>query len=344
VGAARTLGCALVVLVHANIYLRGDLGAWWPGGQWGAPFFGLAVPTFFLVSGHSTGLGAGAALGFWAYTRRRLRRLLPPLAFWTAILLALGYGGSQDWPALLLDVITGVWHLYYLFVMLQFALVVFWLGRRVGPERLGWVWAGAAALSLLAYGASDVLLWSRGGDGGVMERQLEKWLPTWSVFLATGLVLRQRPELLARLRALTAPLLVFVAALYVAYVWELRVEERWLAYHPRQQLLAIGLLFQWTGSLALLLALDAARRGSRAVAAVTRALQAPRHTFAVYLAHPAVIVVLFALGNAAGLSMTHGACVPLVAAAAWALCWALWKLIGRARLPWLERLMFGGLV
>ena len=92
--------------------------------------------------------------------------------------------------------VTGVWHLYYLFVMLQFALVVFWLGRRVGPERLGWVWAGAAALSLLAYGASDVLLWTRGGDGGAMERQLEKWLPTWSVFLATGVVLRQRPELL----------------------------------------------------------------------------------------------------------------------------------------------------
>jgi peptidoglycan/LPS O-acetylase OafA/YrhL len=342
VGAARTLGCALVVLVHANIYLRGDLGAWWPAGQWGAPFFGLAVPTFLLVSGYSTGL-AHAGIGFWTYARRRLRRLLPPLAFWTAILLALGYGGSQEWPALLLDVVTGVWHLYYLFVMLQFALVVFWLGRRVGPERLGWVWAGAAALSLLAYGASDVLLWTRGGDGGAMERQLEKWLPTWSVFLATGLVLRQRPELLARLRARTVPLVLLVAALYAAYVWEFRVEERWLAYHPRQQLLILGGPFQWAGVLLLLRALDAARRGRWTGAAVARLAQASRHTFAVYLAHPAVIVVLLALGNAAGLPMTHWACVPLVAVLTWAICLGLWRLVGRARRPWLERLMFGGL-
>ena len=50
-GAARTLACALVVLVHINIYIRADITNYWPGGIVLGPIFGLAVPTFFMLSG-----------------------------------------------------------------------------------------------------------------------------------------------------------------------------------------------------------------------------------------------------------------------------------------------------
>ena len=61
-----------------------------------------------------------------------------------------------------------------------------------------------------------------------------------------------------------------------------------------------------------------------------------------YLAHPAAIVVLFTLGSAGGLSLTHWAWVPPLAAGGWVLSWALWKLVGWTRWPPLEWLLFGG--
>lgn len=52
--------------------------------------------------------------------------------------------------------------------------------------------------------------------------------------------------------------------------------------------------------------------------------------------------MLFTLGTAAGLSLTHWVWVPLLAAGAWTLSWALDKVVGWARWAPLEWLVFGG--
>ena len=339
VAAARTICCALVVLAHVNLYTRAGLETWWPGGSWGAPFFSLAVPTFLVASGYFSPIASVSTLPRFSNAVRRLRHLLPPLVFWSIVLLALGYGGPKpDWPTLL-DVASGPGHLFFLFILIQFVIVAPWLSR----ARLGWVFAGAVTFSALSYVASDVLLWKQGGDDGVIERSLAKLVVTWSVFLVTGVVLRQRPELLERLRRETIWLIVLVAAFYLAYSWELRVEERWLGYHPRQSLLALGLPFQWLGSLLLLLVVDGAAGKVSWHWLLTPLSRAARQTYAVYLAHLPAIVVLFALANTVGLPTTHWIFVPLLAASAWMLSWMLWKLVGSVRSPALRRIVFGGI-
>jgi len=330
-----------VVVVHANYVARAGISTWWPGGDAGAPLFALAVPVFLMLSGYSAPAGAPRA-GFARHAWRRTRRLLPPLVLWSAVLVALGYGGPErDWTALL-DLATGAWHLYYVVVLIQFVVLAWWLDALARPGRLAWTFAGAAALSALAYGGADLLLWTRGGDGGALEQWLQKLLPTWSVFLATGLVLRRRPDVLERLRGRRGALAVAAVALYAAYAWELHAENAWLGYYPREKIVGLGLLSQWTGALLLLVLLDRAAATAVGAPLLARLARAARQTYAVYLAHPAAIVVLFTLGRAAGLSLTHWAWVPLLAAGGWAVSWALWKAVGWTRWRPLEWLLFGG--
>jgi fucose 4-O-acetylase-like acetyltransferase len=330
-----------VVLVHANYVARAGISTWWPGGVWGAPFFALAVPVFLVLSAYAAA-PAPARGGFARHAWRRARRLLPPLLFWGAALVAIGYRGRSDWLGLLADLATGPWHLYYVVVLLQFFVVAYWLEALARPGRLAWTFASAAVLSALVYGGGDVLLWTRGGDGGAFEYWLQKLLPTWSVFLATGVGLRRRPDLLAWLRRRSVALVLAVVPLYLGYVWEFRAEEAWLGYYPREKILGLGLPFQWAGSLLLLVLLDRAAAAPAWAPALARLSRASRQTYAVYLAHPPALVVLFTLGGAAGLSMTHWAWVPLLAAGAWALAWALWRLVGWTRWRPLEWLVFGG--
>jgi peptidoglycan/LPS O-acetylase OafA/YrhL len=330
-----------VVTVHANYVARAGISTWWPGGDFSAPFFALAVPVFLVLSGASVVPGAGGG-GFGRFAWRRGRRLLPPLALWSAVLLALGYGGPDPDAAAWLDLATGPWHLYYVVVLLQFFALAYWLGAPARPHRLAWIVAAAGALSVLAYGGGDVLLWTRGADGGGLERWLQKLLLPWSVFLATGLALRQRPDLLERLRRRWTALVVPTAVLYAAYVWELRAEHAAFGYYPREKLLGLGLPFQWAGALLVLLLVDRLGTGATARRLLAPLARGSRQTYAVYLVHPAALVALFTLGDAAGLAMTHWVFVPLLAAGAWALSWALWKAVGWTRWRPLEWLLFGG--
>lgn len=323
-----------MVTVHANYVARAGISTWWPGGDWGGPFYALAVPVFLVLSGYFAVPG-GARGGFARHAWRRLRRLLPPFVVWSLVLFALGYRG-------LLDLATGAWHLYYVAVLIQFVVLAYRLDALVRPAALPWTFAGAAALSALAYGGADALLWTRGGDGGALEQWLQKLLPTWSVFLATGLVLRHRPRVLAWLRRWSPALVVPAAALYAGYVWELLTENAWLGYYPREKILGLGLPWQWAGALLLLVLLDRAAATAAGARVLARLARAGRQTYAIYLAHPAALVVLFMLGRGAGLALTHWAWVPLLAAGALTLSWALWKAVGWTRWPPLEWLLFGG--
>jgi surface polysaccharide O-acyltransferase-like enzyme len=337
VGVARTVCCALVVLAHVNIYTRAGMETWWPGGIWIAPFLSLAVPTFLVASGYFTPIvSVHTRPGFYC-ARRRLSHLLPPLVFWSVVLLALGYGGPKpDWLTLL-DIATGPGHLYYLFVLTQSVLVAPLLSER----RLGWLFASAAMFSVLSYVASDALLWKQGGDEGATERFLAKLVFTWSLFLVTGFVVRQRPDLLEGLRREMHWLVVVVAVLYFAYSWELQVEEQWLGYHPRQSLLVLGLPFQWLGSLLLLLVLDGAAGKPSWHWLLNPLSRAARFTYAVYLAHLPAILVLFYVTNTVGLPTTHWVFVPLLGVSAWTLSWILWKLVRLARPMAFRQLVFG---
>ena len=287
--AARTIACALVVLAHVDILMRAGVESWWPGGTAIVPVLGTAVPTFFILSGLSfPRWGAGSRAG--PYARRKLRQLVVPFLVWNVVTLLLmpvertplWYGGF--------NLLTGAWHLYFIFALLQLMALAWFAERhlRLGGEAMLLI---AGAITGAMYLWSDALLWSQGGDGLAFEATIRKFGPTWGLFFAVGLWLRDRPQLPGELAG-RIWFWAAAAAAYAGYYLALRAEVEWLGYATRLQFLAGGLAFQVLGPLALIGALQrlqAIGSGRRVVGALARG---SRHTFAVYLAHAPVLLLL----------------------------------------------------
>ena len=287
--AARTVACALVVLAHVDILMRAGVESWWPGGTPIVPVLGTAVPTFFLLSGLSfPRWGPGSR--FRPYARRKLRQLVVPFVVWNAITLLLmpvertplWYGGF--------NLLTGAWHLYFIFALLQL-MALAWFAERHLRLRGGLLLLIAGVITGAMYLWSDSLLWSQGGDGLSFEATIRKFGPTWGFFFAIGVWLRDRPELPGRLvgRWWFWPAM---AAGYAAYLGALNTEVAWLGYATRLQFLAGGVPFQVLGPLALIGALQRLQTFEPARRVVGALARGGRHTFGVYLAHAPVLLLL----------------------------------------------------
>ena len=186
VEAARTALCALVVLVHVNIYIRAGIENWWPGGFITAPLFGLTVPAFFMISGYLADRGALAAgQGGARRMRGRFVRLLLPFMAWNAITLAVlvgAAGASTSAAAALYQVTTGVWHLYFIAALVQLLLLHSLLLGVLGTPRGRWVTIAAVAATTLFYAVSEVLVWTHGVMSDVVEFELRKTFIAWAGF------------------------------------------------------------------------------------------------------------------------------------------------------------------
>lgn len=298
VDAARTLGCALVVLVHVNEYTRPPLRSWWPGGIQGAPLFALAVPLFMILAGMYADRARGAGLG------PRLVRLLIPFFAWNAIMVAIwvAVGGTVTPGRIAFGMLTGQWQLYFLFALAQL-VAIHWLLRR-GPEpRAGRAAYVAAALATtLVYLGSDLLLWTvPGGSEADIERWIGRFGPTWALFFATGVLLSHRPELFEWIGRHVRPLTAVAVVSYAAYVAAAYAADARFGFAPRKQFLAAGLPFQAIGPvllLAWLRRIDAQGAAPRPIAWLART---GRQTFGIYLAHAAVLMGLVAALGTTGL-------------------------------------------
>lgn len=331
IDAARTLACGLVVLMHVNAYSRAGIDGWWPGGYAFAPLFCLTVPAFLIMAGFlHAGTDARSREGAWLGTR--LRRLLLPMVAWSAVMLALGANAGVRSPTeVLLDLTTGVQHLYYLGVLAQLTLVGVLLdrGRRSWADRRVLVLAAVVSIGTLTL--SDAALWTGADALGFTEGWLRRLCLPWAVFFAFGAWLRQRRgSLVLEPRALTALTAATVTG-WALYVVGFRFEDRIFGFTPRTELLLAGLPFQLAGAW-LLLALTGAAARTRAGPAMDRLAAAAPETYGVYLVHFPVLIVCFRLWTATGLSRAHWAEVPVF----WAIVWVLSLLLVRAirRVPW----------
>ena len=133
--ATRAMACVMVVLVHTSasyFYTFGPL--WVPSVVYDA-FSRAAVPIFFMLSG---------ALLLWRdepvvpFYRKRLPRILLPLAFWTVVYVGLFGDRSMSLGTLIARYLMGPYeHLWYLYAAFGLYLCAPYLGRmlRASTER-----------------------------------------------------------------------------------------------------------------------------------------------------------------------------------------------------------------
>jgi surface polysaccharide O-acyltransferase-like enzyme len=285
------------------------------------PIFALAVPIFFAISGFFAGRpptpGEGPRAGLFRL-RRRLARLAVPFLVWNVILLGLSPERTLLPPGEILFFLgTGYWQLYYVFALFQLLLLGVLLEPLMHGRRMNWILAGAGILSFLFYGISDLLLWTQGADGGFFEALWNRFFAGWSLFFATGIVLRRLPGALEGLSRNLARFFLLSAFFYLAYLAELHFEDRWLGYHPRKQFLLAGLPFQFFGTLAFIGALfrfQGLPRGQRVLA---RLASLGGDTFGIYLAHTGVLMVFYRVMLASGRAEVHWIEAPVLWAATW---------------------------
>jgi surface polysaccharide O-acyltransferase-like enzyme len=306
-GAARTVACALVVLVHVNYLVRAGMTTWWPGGVPSALLYAVAVPTFVLLSGLYAAPPEDPAR---PRLRRRLVRLIPPFVVWNLVLLGLGAEGTLSPTEVGIRLLSGMWQLYYIGVLVQLLALAALLEPRVTGRAAWGLFAAAIGLTVVTYAVSDALLWVGHYVSRDVEILVRRGCFAWSAPYALGVALRRHPPLLGWLRRRLGLLVALTALTGALYLFELQLEEQVLGFDARAQIVLGGLPFQLVAPLALLIGLDRAA-GTRWARSLAH--QGP-DTFGVYLVHTPILIGVWALDRAWGLPQVSAWEVPVLGA------------------------------
>lgn len=297
VEAARTALCALVVLVHVNIYIRAGIENWWPGGFITAPLFGLTVPAFFMISGYLADRGALAQGPDGARRMRaRIGRLLVPFVAWNAITLAvlvLAAGQRTSAGGALYQVTTGVWHLYFIAALVQLLFLHSMLLGTLATPNGRWVTIAAVAGTAIFYTISEILVWTHGVMSDVVEFELRKTFIAWSAFYFIGVSWSRRGETLDWSGRALRRLGAYALPAYLLYALALLLQHRVYYATLRKQMLLSALPVQIAGSILLLALLRRWESSGRAARLLDALASRGRDSFGVYLAHNAVLVALW---------------------------------------------------
>jgi surface polysaccharide O-acyltransferase-like enzyme len=322
--AARTINCALVVLVHVNIFTRAGAETWWPGGFYSVPLYSLAVPSFMMIAGYVVDLQRESNRSAATLTSR-LARLALPFLVWNVITLVV-MRDSLSGPNVVASLLTGTWHLYFIFALLQLLVVYASLGR------LNLV--ACVAVTVLAYALLDITMWTSGANLPVGEEVARKLFPLWIGFFAVGIWSRSFG--IARIaRRSWILILSGVVAGYVLYVFELTAADGMLGYVPLKQFLLGGLPFQILGGFAML-AVIASLETTRFASIVAKL---GRDTYGIYLSHVAIMIMLYRLLESAGLIRVRASEVPVIALITFAIAWLFVRLV--RRIPFASRVLLG---
>lgn len=185
----RAVAAMAVVVIHASSgYVT------YAGGMQLNQLARFAVPLFILLSGFGAGAPAALAQPRKARLIHRLQRIVPPYIIWSAVYLALLWFVGTPSPRPLFAICTGsaYVHLYFLFVLLQFEILVACCGQ--------WL----AAHPQLVFGLSAAItlgleLWMNGGDAEVLwfpelPVPLTRFFPLYLLFYMAGFLLRPHYE------------------------------------------------------------------------------------------------------------------------------------------------------
>ncbi len=343
--AARTVACVLVVLVHVNIFTRAGLDTWWPGGFLFAPFFAVPVPTFFILSGFFAGRFAPKIRrpGILLFLRKKLKILIGPFFVWNFILLLLsGKVFLFAFGSAMYYFFTGVWQLYYVFVLIQLLLLHF-LVEPYFKGRLNLFLGLSACVSILFYVFSEYMLWTRGARSYFVEAHLIKTPFPWIIFFAFGVWLRSNMRFFGWLVKRVGGLILVTAIAHVLYYWELRLEDNLVGFNPIQQFLLGGLPYRLLAPLSLLIILFRLEKLSwRYIRRVSTWLASTsKYTYALYLSHTAFVIIFWKLIRIPVNTWSYWIEPPILFVLVWLSSLVALKSVGKFKTRWIGRLFYG---
>ena len=315
------------------------MNTWWPAGYFTSCFYSIPVPLFFMLSGYSAGGLGTPRVSLFKFLRRKSGGILLPFFFWNAVLILLVLrAADQSWLECGILFLTGVWQLYYLFVLLQLLFLKQFVSRRYLPHVL----VAAAFCAVAYYGLANYWMWTRGITSTEMEVHFNRTVFPWAIYFFTGVLLRQRPQSLEWLAKRRWWLVAIWAMSYLAYSTELRYEGAYLECHPLQQIMLSGLPFQWAGAVSLIVLFCEAER-RHFISPVRKALGFfGKESYGIYLAHTTLLVLLLKLYDRSGFTLPFALEVPAAVVLLWVASWSLVR--GARMLPWraTRRLLAGG--
>jgi surface polysaccharide O-acyltransferase-like enzyme len=346
---ARTLACASVVMVHINLHTRPGVAAFWPLGFLTAPIYGLSVPLFFMLSGFFAGRFASGVKrpGILHILRKKLKVLIVPFLAWSVILLALlaktvpAVPVTTGWA--IYQLLTGVWQLYYVFVLIQLLLIYYLIEPSLTGKRLDQFLGICAAVSVAFYAFAGYVLHTRGPASEYIEADLIKTPLPWIVFFVLGLWLRSRTKVLAWLAAHIHLLSLATLAAHLLYWRELIWEDDKLGYNPILQFLALGFPYRILAPLLCLVILIRLQNlNSSWLRPVLEWLSSQsRYTYAIYLCHTAFLMIFLTAVRGSGRWLASWFAAPAFFVAVWLASMALIWLLGSPALRPIGRLLFG---
>lgn len=331
--AARTLNCALVVLAHVNIYTRAGVDTWWPGGFYAVPVLSLAVPSFFIIAGYAVDMGAGSGKSAML---SRVRRLVVPFLAWSLITYLVMAEPGLSVRDSVFRILTGTWHLYFVFALLQLLILYALVVPALDARRLRSIVVIAVALTIASYALSEIILWFNGADNGTAEALLRKLFPLWAGFFAIGVWWRRRGS---RSFDTTGKIIIalVIAAAFGAYIVDLKLEDHAFGFTPRKQLLFGGLAFQMLGASTMLVMIE--KLDGHPV--IDMLAKWGRDTYGIYLVHISVMLLLYRLVLSAGWMTVHWSEVPLLTATTFLISLAIVRVIRATRMSSLKLVFLG---
>jgi fucose 4-O-acetylase-like acetyltransferase len=332
--AARTLCSFLVVLAHVDIYTRAGVETWWPGGFYSVPVLSLAVPSFFVIAGYAVDMGTG-------HTSRsailaRVRRLVIPFFAWNVITLVVLAEPGKSAGRIVFEILTGAWHLYFIFALLQLLVLHALLVPAIDAGKLRRIVVTAVALTVMSYAASEAILWLNGADNGTAEVLHRKIFTFWAGFFAIGVWWRRRGSRNLSTVGWILTALVIGAA-FAIYIFDLELEVSSFGFTPRKQLLFGGLAFQLLASATMLVLIEKLD-GTRFITAL-----APwgRDSYGIYLVHISVMLLLFRFLLSSGWLTISWYQVPVLTVSTYLISLAFVRAVRAARIPALKLMLLG---
>ena len=269
-----------------------------------------------------------------------MKSLLLPFVARNVLLvgLELALGEPQTWGRVGLHLLTGYWHLYFLFALVQLHVLFAFLLPRISERNLIRTLALCIGATVAFYATASALLWSGVRTDAEVELVYNRLFVPWIGYFCIGVALARRTDWLESLTRNAGWVALAALGLYTTVWVEFRAEERAFWDAPLKQFAVGGVLFQLVGALALFVGarrLSLARWGEsllRAMAALAR------DSHGVYLCHNAILMLLYVAWRRLGATETPALAVPVLWATTLVLAWGCVR-VGRHLGP-IGRLLF----
>jgi len=347
-GIARTLLCAGIVLDHSTTFLNPGLRNSWPAGILTAPLLmTTTVPVFFYLSGYYSGgpPGTMSRAGRRNFLRKKFQRLIVPFLVWGVLTTVLQVGLSRPLTgADLLGILIGSNQLYFIFVLIQLALLYRFLVRpRISVRNSGAFLALSASLALLNAAIVDLLQWT---TGPAPAQRFANWgahsFLAWGVFYMLGAWACLHPgflETLARKARLVGGAWVFF---YAAYVVELKISEDRFGWSPVYLFVLTAFAFMAIHTLAASVIMLRARRWIDRIPLHALLWRWSGETYGIYLAHVFVLLLLIRIYNSLTVTLLPFAVeAPVFFLVTWFLTLGFIRLVRRRGGRWGRSLLLG---